>query len=632
MASQDSNRKKQKSAASPWRKRFGFLTAGLVIIGACVAAKLFWKSDEAGAQPQRQSQPNAAEDPYKPVDPVALVNGEPVTRAELAADCIKAYGGDVLESVINKHLIYQHCQSKGIVIPTTAVQAEVAKTAKRFGMSVEEWRNMLKNERHISPSQYDNDIIWPALALRAAAKDLLDISEEELLAFYHAMYGPTVDARIMVCRDRESAVEAVAAAKANPQDFGRLARQYSIDASASREGYIPPIRRNLGDPEIERVAFGLQAGQVSDVIEAEGQFIILKCESHHPSRTKQFPFENVRDKIKLELQSKKETMAATEVFGKLREKSNVVVVFEAEDERLPQQYPGVAAIVNGRQISMSELGEACLDRHGLEILEGTISRRLLEQNIQRHQILVERQDLVEEVSRAAESMGVTDAEGKVDIDRWVVMVEREQEIKWQRYLDDVVWPTVALKKLAHKVSGLQIEVTEEDLQFAFEANYGPRVIARAIMVNNLRTAQEAWELARKNPTLEYFGQLSTRYSVEASLRSLQGEIPPIQKHGGKPQLEEKAFALKPGELSGVIEVGDYYVILYCEGMTEPQTVSLGDVRDGLYRDLYEKKLRIQMAKVYQSMTDDANVTNYLSVTSAAAAAAFETAATDMNRQ
>ncbi len=635
MASKD--RKKQQSASPspassgrPWRKRIGFLTAGVVIIGACVAVKFFWNSGQAGAETQRQNPAAASNDPYKPIDPVAMVNGEQVRRAELADDCIKSFGDVVLESVINKHLIYQHCKDQGIVIPTSAIQAEVAQTARRFGMSVEEWRNMLKNERHISPSQYDNDIIWPALALRAAAKDLLDISEDELRAFYQAMYGPTVDARIMVCRDEESARKAHAAAVANPDEFGRLAKQFSIDASASTEGRIPPIRRNLGDPEIEKVAFALADGEVSEILQVEGQYLILKCEAHRPSRTADFSFEQVREKIKFELQSKKETMAATEVFGKLREKSNVIEVYGSDDPKLAQQYPGVAAIVNGRQISMEELGEACLDRHGLEVLEGTISRRILEQFVQREQIIVDREDIKEEVYRAAESMGVINAQGEVDIDRWIVMVEREQEIKWQRYLDDVVWPTVALKKLAHKRSSAQIDVTEEDLQRAFEANYGPRVKARAIMVNNMRTAQECWEEARKNPTVEYFGQLSTRYSVEASLRSLQGEIPPIQQHGGKPNLEKEAFRLQPGEISQVIEVGEYFVILFCEGRTQPQPVQLAEVRDGLFRDLYEKKLRIEMAKVYQDMTDKSNVTNYLSVTSAAAASAYDTATAGAN--
>lgn len=636
MASQDRKNRQAETpvANSPWRKRMGFLTAGVVIVGACVAAKFFWPSGEADAQTPRnqQQQHNTAaagqDDTLQPIDPVAIVNGEQITRAQLADDCLKSFGKDVLDSVINKHLIYQHCQAKGLVIPAAEVQAEVEKIARKFNMSVEDWRKMLKEERHISPAQYDNDIIWPTLALRAAAKDLLEISEAELQAFYQAMYGPTVDARIIVCKDEATANQALAAATANPQDFGRVARQFSIDASASLEGRIPPIRRNLGDPEIEKVAFALTDGQVSKIIPVEGQYIILKCEAQRPSRTEKTPFEQVRGRIKEELQAKKETMAATEVFAKLRESSNVIVVFGSNDQNLLKQYPGVAAVVNGRQVGLRELGEAALERHGLEILEGTISRRILEQAVQQNEILVERDDIKEEVYRAAESMQVVDAQGQVDINRWMTMVEREQEIEWGRYLDDVVWPTVALKKLAHKVSGAQISVTDEDLQLAFEANYGPRVRARAIMVNNERTAQEVWEEAMRNPTVEYFGQLSTKYSVEASLRSLQGEIPPIQKHGGKPTLEEKAFALKPGEISGIIQVGEYHVILFCEGMTEPERITLADVRDGLYRDLYEKKLRIEMTKVYQSMMDKSDVKNYLSVSSRAASSAFDPAATN----
>ena len=65
------------------------------------------------------------------------------------------------------------------------------------------------------------------------------------------------------------------------------------------------------------------------------------------------------------------------------------------------------------------------------------------------------------------------------------------------------------------------------------------------MLNNQRTATEVWEMARERPNEVYFGQLARKYSVESQSSTLNGEIPPIQKHGGKPLLEKEAFAMKP---------------------------------------------------------------------------------------
>jgi sugar/nucleoside kinase (ribokinase family) len=39
-------------------------------------------------------------------------------------------------------------------------------------------------------------------------------------------------------------------------------------------------------------------------------------------------------------------------------------------------------------------------------------------------------------------------------------------------------------------------------------------------------------------------------SIEPSSKSLRGEVPPIRKFGGQPQLEDVAFGLKPNEFLG----------------------------------------------------------------------------------
>ena len=129
------------------------------------------------------------------------------------------------------------------------------------------------------------------------------------------------------------------------------------------------------------------------------------------------------------------------------------------------------------------------------------------------------------------------------------------------YLRDSVWPSVALKKIV----GESLLITDDDLRKGFEANYGPRVRCRAIVLSSLRKAQEVWDKARQKPTADNFGKLAEKYSVEANSRALRGEVPPIQRFGGQPQLEAEAFKLQAGELSGIIQTGATFVILYCEG-------------------------------------------------------------------
>ena len=122
-------------------------------------------------------------------------------------------------------------------------------------------------------------------------------------------------------------------------------------------------------------------------------------------------------------------------------------------------------------------------------------------------------------------------------------------------------------------------------------------------------------MARKKPTIDYFGQLAAEYSIEAGSRALEGEVPPIQKHGGQPNLEQEAFSLRPGELSSIVQVGDRFVILFCEGHTEPIDADFNEVRKEIYEDIHEKKLRQAMAKEFTRIQEGAQIDNYLAGTS-----------------
>lgn len=551
-----------------------------------------------------------AQDPQsRKLEVVAVVNGEPITREELARDCLRQYGEEVLESLVNKQLIVEHCKAHNIGVSRKEVAAEIDRMAERFGMPTDQWLKLLEEERHITPTQYAKDIIWPTLALRKLAGERLKITEEELQQAYESQYGPAVQARLIVCSDRKRAEQIRAQALKNPEDFASLAKQYSEDvASASSGGLIQPIRKHVGDAGLERAAFSLQPGEISEVLKLGDQYLILKCESHIPPTRK--PLEEVRQALEERIRDSKLREVSDELFRELQAKARVENVFNDPAKR--KKYPGVAAIINDQRITIETLAEECIERHGVEVLEAMINRRVLEQALAKQNIEITRRDLDEELARTALAMGkVRKGTNEPDVEAWLAQLEQEEGLTRATYEHDVVWPVVALKKLV----GDTVEVSEEDLQKGYEANYGRRVRCRAIVLNQQRRAQEVWELARKNPTAEAFGDLAEKYSIEASSRSLRGEIPPIQRYGGQPQIEKEAFALQPGELSSIIQVGDKFVILFCEGYTEPTRFEFDEVRDLIYEDIYEKKLRVAMAQKFHSLQDAAEIDNFLAGTS-----------------
>ncbi len=160
----------------------------------------------------------------------------------------------------------------------------------------------------------------------------------------------------------------------------------------------------------------------------------------------------------------------------------------------------------------------------------------------------------------------------------------------------------------------RIEITAEDLKKGFEANYGPRVRCRAIVLDNQRRAQEVWDMARRTPTVENFSELAGKYSIKRSSRALLGEVPPIKKYGGQPVLEDEAFSLKPGEISGIIQLDDKFVILFCEGYTKPIDVKQSEVERNIAEDIREKKEKLAMREYYQRLQDKTMIDNFLDPT------------------
>jgi parvulin-like peptidyl-prolyl isomerase len=355
--------------------------------------------------------------------------------------------------------------------------------------------------------------------------------------------------------------------------------------------------------------FSLKKDEISQVIPINQQFAILKCDDHLPARN--VPLEAVREELSEQIREGKLREVAGKLFEELQKTAVVQNVWN--DQQLRAQMPGVVATINGEQIPYSELAEECLMRYARQVLEVEISHLLLQQALTAAKLSVSEQELNAEIGHAAQLAGVVDKEGKPDIAKWIQTATEEQGVSKEMYLRDSVWPSAALKKL----TGSSIQVTQEDLDKGFQANYSERVRCRAIVLSSMRRAQEVWAKARDNTSMEYFGDLAAEHSIEPSSKALRGEVPPIRRFGGQPQLEEVAFALKPGELSGIIQLADRFVILKCEGRTEPVEVNPKEVRDILYADIFEKKLRMAMGDKLDEIKGKARIDNFLAGTSQA---------------
>jgi parvulin-like peptidyl-prolyl isomerase len=538
---------------------------------------------------------------------VALVNGQKIVLQDLANLCVLRHGEEVLENMVNRYLILQACQERKIEIKQKDVDDEIARIASKFNLSVQMYLKLLESERDIRSEYYASDIVWPMLALRELSKDMLKVSPQDIDRAFQSEFGPKVQVRMIATKDSAKLQQVHQQAAANPELFKTLAREHSEDpASASVEGLLPPIRMNTGEDELERIAFALQPGQVSEIFKVGDLNVTLQCVRHMPpANPPAAQLAEIQGRIKSELEEQKLRESAETIYTELRNRSQIVTVLG--QSQLQQQYPGIAAVINGQSVTMEILEKECVKRFGNKILEGEINRKLVEDALTKSGQGVTQAEVDQEIRNTALFYGYINADGTPDVQRWVADVLSDKGKTIEMYVRDAVWPTVALKKLCAD----QVQITEEDVRMAFEANFGQRAEILAIVMSNQRTAQEVWEMARGRNTEQFFGELANQYSVEPSSRANFGKVPPLRKHGGQASLEKAAFGLKPGEMSGIIEVGGQYVILRSQGFTDPVVQDINAVKEDLVKEIREKKLAKQMDTMMAKLSADAQITNIL---------------------
>ncbi|HEX6985179.1 MAG TPA: SurA N-terminal domain-containing protein, partial [Planctomycetaceae bacterium] len=220
----------------------------------------------------------------------------------------------------------------------------------------------------------------------------------------------------------------------------------------------------------------------------------------------------------------------------------------------PAAKPRYLARVGDAVVTYDQVAEEAMARYGTEVLDQLINRTIIEIACRQRGITVTEAEVEQEITNIAQEFGL-------DRSNWLQMLQAERNITPVQYKRDVIWPMLALKKLA----GADVEVTESDVQKAFQRDYGPKVKARMIMMDNPRRMNEVWQKANEAraaagddlaKAAAEFGRLAREHSMEPTSKALDGVIPPIRRHTGpeNENVENAAFNLRPGEISGIVQL------------------------------------------------------------------------------
>ena len=246
-------------------------------------------------------------------DPVALVNGRPVTRADLenaiqgfamemhrktmehlSAEELAAIRELALEKLLARELIFQEALAQGVIADEAAVAAEKGRIIANFA-SEEEFYATLERAG-IDSAAYHRMIRQDLTVNRMTEQKLAALAEpdEEALAELYQQHPermlepPRVRARhILVAMkdgDRQGALgrmEKIRARLAAGEEFAGLAMECSACPSGARGGGLGTFRRGDMVRPFEEAAFSQPVGEVGDVVETPfGLHLIQVLERH----------------------------------------------------------------------------------------------------------------------------------------------------------------------------------------------------------------------------------------------------------------------------------------------------------------------------------------------------------------
>lgn len=247
-----------------------------------------------------------------------------------------------LKDLIDRQLIIDSFKEQGFSIPEYVIEDRMqniireefggdrtafVRTLRAQGFSLSRFREIERDK-----------IIVQAMRQRAVRSDFV-ISPDKVESFYRrnlAEYSTPEEIRLsmIVLRVEEDGTDDPAAAKrsmaeeirgklAEGADFAGMAQMYSEDSTAEAGGDWGWIDRKTLNEELNRVAFSLQPGQLSRVVQLGDSIYIMRVEARKAAVTQ--PLSEMRDEISKKLFEEERIRLQEQWIKTLREKAYVKV-------------------------------------------------------------------------------------------------------------------------------------------------------------------------------------------------------------------------------------------------------------------------------------------------------------------
>lgn len=259
--------------------------------------------------------------------------GRQISEAQIAKIKI-----EILDSLIDRELLFQESQKIGIKVDMQEISAEVDVIRQRFATE-EEFKTALTrmNLTEVALQLRIKQRLAIQKAIDVKIGNTIVIKDEESKKFYdtHPRYfkqPEEVRARHILIKlapeaDEAQKVEAQKKIKAVQQklrdgeDFAKVAKDFSEGPSSINGGELPAFKRGDMVKPFEDAAFALKSNEISDVVQTRFGYHIIKVVEKKPERT--IGYEEIKKQLTAYLKQQKINQEVSSYLNELRKTAKI---------------------------------------------------------------------------------------------------------------------------------------------------------------------------------------------------------------------------------------------------------------------------------------------------------------------
>ena len=301
----------------------------MAVVAICLFAGPAWSADKAASSEKEAASVNG-----KPISKIqyerelSMFQKQAAQKGQQLSDAdLTTVKNRILENLIETEVLYQQSQKEGIKVDDQAVNEQIETIKKRFpdeaaynkaleGMNVSEKEIRGQIQRGLAINKLLDTNIRQKITVTAEESNKFYndnpnfFKQPEQVKASHILIKVAPDAEESKKIQARKKIETIQKKVRQGEDFGLLAKANSEGPTAQREGDLGYFSRGQMVKPFGDAAFALNVGEVSEIVETQFGYHLIKVTDKKPART--IPYKEVQQKLEQHLKNEKEK---TEIQG-----------------------------------------------------------------------------------------------------------------------------------------------------------------------------------------------------------------------------------------------------------------------------------------------------------------------------